>query len=395
MAKLDFSRLLKFDLLADAEKRLVSSPDILVKFFEIKQQINAIDRVIRKMPSSPGSTDKILRTELILAVGSTLAIENINLDEEEIEQSFEKAEGNQALARAEQEAENSRLAYKFVIDYSTDNPEQDYTEPVIKQIHKTLTDKIGYQSNTPGEYRNSSVLFGYPPREGLCQTESQVREAMRLFIEWLNSGHEGYIISNSFTKAIAAHYYLTEIHPFSDGNGRTARALEAMVLYRAGVNKYCFWSLANFWSANRDQYIHELGVVGQTSELLEFIMWGLEGYLTEIERIEDKVKRKVERLMLIAYVRYKLEDLHIASTKAKRCLACLTLLVRRFSNGIKLDDFKKNVEISVMYSNLTTQTQRRDINDLFDWGFISLKQEKNVALLVPNYEILEALNYYV
>ena len=50
---------------------------------------------------------------------------------------------------------------------------------------------------------------------------------MQGFINWINTPGKGLLSSNAITRSILAHYYLTEIHPFADGNGRTARAFEA------------------------------------------------------------------------------------------------------------------------------------------------------------------------
>jgi Fic family protein len=73
-----------------------------------------------------------------------------------------------------------------------------------------------------------------------------------------------------------AHYYLTEIHPFVDGNGRAARALEALILNAHGVNDYCFWSWANFWSAHKDQYLLHLQYSNDGGSTVHTL--GIEGY---------------------------------------------------------------------------------------------------------------------
>ena len=42
---------------------------------------------------------------------------------------------------------------------------------------------------------------------------------------------------NEAIRAALAHYYSALIHPFGDGNGRTARAIEAILLKSAGIKK--------------------------------------------------------------------------------------------------------------------------------------------------------------
>ena len=45
-------------------------------------------------------------------------------------------------------------------------------------------------------------------------------------------------------QALAAHYHVAAMHPFLDGNGRTARALEALMLQRAGLRDTCFIAMS-------------------------------------------------------------------------------------------------------------------------------------------------------
>ena len=76
---------------------------------------------------------------------------------------------------------------------------------------------------------------------------------MTEFVEWFNSG-----VAASWdpvVRAVVAHFYLASIHPFGDGNGRTSRAVESFLLYGAGVNARGFFSLANYFYRNRQEYV--------------------------------------------------------------------------------------------------------------------------------------------
>ena len=48
-------------------------------------------------------------------------------------------------------------------------------------------------------------------------------------------------------QALAAHYHFAAMHPFLDGNGRTARALEALMLGGAGLRDTCFIAMSNYY----------------------------------------------------------------------------------------------------------------------------------------------------
>jgi len=395
--ELTFERLVKFDLVEKLEESLFRKGEKaqITDFFNTMQQIQGADQFIKDSPSFPGSTEKIIRSELVSAIGATLAIEGTILREEEIEESFRKASLKENLERKEQEAENSRMVYKFIIDLVKDNHGQfTYSEKVIKQIHKYFTNNMNYLGNVPGRYRDFATTFGRPRRNGLCKTRTEVDTAMSGFVNWLNETGSGLLSSNIIIKAILAHYYLAEIHPFADGNGRTARALEALVLYVNGINTYCFWSLANFWSANRDEYIVHLGNIRTTCNPRDFLIWGIKGYLDEIKRIKSIVLKKVKRLMLMDYAKYLLANKKHEKVKInQRIVDVLELLVR--SGRIRLNKFQTSPEITALYKKTSSTTKHRDFKQMEILKLVSFVEENKEVFIEPNYQILEFLRYHV
>jgi hypothetical protein len=166
---LNLEKLMKYDLV-DVVEAEIKDPDsdkpfqLFIDFLGTYQQIRTEDQFIRESPAYPGSTDKILRGELISSVGATLAIEGTKLTEEEIEESFQKADVNKELEKKEQEAQNSRNAYYYIINLVEKHKGRFvYKEEHIKHIHKCITDKIDYVGNVPGQYRDINPIFGEPP----------------------------------------------------------------------------------------------------------------------------------------------------------------------------------------------------------------------------------------
>ena len=192
--ELTFKRLVKFDLIEKFEESLFKKKNIslLMEFYNNIQEIRSIDQFIKDSPSFPGSTNKIIREELVSAIGATLAIEGTILQREEIFESFKKANLNKELKRNEQEAENSRKVFSFIIDFVNNNDKFSYNEQIIKQIHKYFTENIDYISNKPGDYRgNFTVTFGIPRIKGLCRTRPEIDIAMSNFVNWLNENKNG------------------------------------------------------------------------------------------------------------------------------------------------------------------------------------------------------------
>ena len=59
-------------------------------------------------------------------------------------------------------------------------------------------------------------------------------------------------------QAIVAHVYIAMIHPFGDGNGRTARLIEFYILLRAGLPDMASHILSNHYNDTRQEYYRRL-----------------------------------------------------------------------------------------------------------------------------------------
>ncbi len=96
----------------------------------------------------------------------------------------------------------------------------------ILDIHSHILNKI--DDSNKGRYRTVSVrLRG---SETILPNALKVPELMENFIAWLQSN----ISDHPVNIAIDAHFKLVSIHPFVDGNGRTARLLMNLLLMQAG-----------------------------------------------------------------------------------------------------------------------------------------------------------------
>jgi Fic family protein len=124
-----------------------------------------------------------------------------------------------------QALENALRAYEF-IDYVSDLPEQPIDELVIRQINRDFLHGSA-ATLTPGVYRRGQNLVGNytPPDQG------DVPALMRAFVDWLHS-----VDLNDALKSGIAHLHLVAIHPFWDGNGRTARGIETLILQRSRLH---------------------------------------------------------------------------------------------------------------------------------------------------------------
>jgi Fic family protein len=397
---LTYDKLICFDLLEDANKRIFDRENMgrLEQFLGVTHEIFVVDRFIRDCPSFPDSNKEIVRDELVSGIGSTLAIEGIVLEKKEIEAALEKSamSREEAIRVQEQHAKNSRDVYDYIMnEVLRGSGEFVYSEETILTIHRLFTQNTDSFGNTPGAYRNTQAQFGYPRRISLCGTYAEIYQAMKRYVEWLNITGKGLLTSNAIAKAIIAHYYLGEMHPFGDGNGRTARAVEAMALLHRGINQYCFWSLANFWNRNRSEYIAQLGVIRDTCDPFDFILWGAKGYLEEVTRIKDRIRGKLKYLMLRDYVSYLLRTKKDQPSEKKINQRIHQVVFMLTDAGkIPLDKFRSSPFSEALYgSNKTAKS--RDLSKMRALQLVRITSVEGIEYIEPNYDVLGQLSYRV
>lgn len=88
------------------------------------------------------------------------------------------------------------------------------------------------------------------------------------------------------------HYEFVRIHPFVDGNGRTARVLATWILYKRGFDTKQFFCLDDYYDADRPAYYKALQSVNQamldTTKWLEYFV---EGVYASVQAVKERVIR--------------------------------------------------------------------------------------------------------
>lgn len=197
-------------------------------------QTEALDRrrwLFDQLPMDPIHLDWFRHRAWVRTVHGTTKIEGNTLSDIQVEELL----GGTSLPVSRKEALEvlgSREAIQFV-DELADRPDVPVDEAVIREIHRRVLADIDPML-TPGEYRrgenrvidaSGDTIFTTPP-------SGDVPDLMRAFGRWLAAGADG--LSTPFAAAIA-HLEFVAIHPFNDGNGRTARALARLLLTRGGL----------------------------------------------------------------------------------------------------------------------------------------------------------------
>jgi hypothetical protein len=147
------------------------------------------------------------------------------------------------------EVENYNRALNLARDAAA-RPGFTWSNEVIHLINATIMD--GLPRDTHGDYRGAGEdvyvgIFTGPSR-------LMVQPLMDELVGWLRHDQR----TPALVRSALLHLNLIAIHPFNDGNGRTARILAAMELVRDGVRSPELISIEAYLRRNRDEYIDAL-----------------------------------------------------------------------------------------------------------------------------------------
>jgi Fic family protein len=367
----------RFDLNID-----LTDPGLLRCVYEAQ----ALSKVIQGIPLKPAVRERLNRLNIIRAVRGTTGIEGSDLSEAEVEAVLEAPEGTSVLhpsrARDELEVRNARAVMEFVAKVLEADPERKLTEALICELHRITTRDIPYENNVPGQYRSHAVAAGeyVPPRDG-----GEVRRLMAGFVEWLNSP----TVQRwpAVVRAVAAHFYIISIHPFGDGNGRTARSIESYLLYQAQVGQLGFFSLSNFYYRNRPEYISVLDHVRFQSggDLTPFVRFAARGLLGELELIQDEVLGENKKVVFHDFMIDIIS--HQGSLHSRTRSRLMVVMEQLIAAGEIPEAVVKTGRhpLAITYQGLSPRAFSRDVDWLVSHELV-VRRDRMVA---PNYAVMD------
>lgn len=154
----------------------------------------------------------------------------------------------------------------------------------ILGYHKQALEKLPPKEGvTPGEIRTSSVTVG----AYLGEPAQDCSYLLETLCTWINGpdfrAPEGRETAYAILQAVVAHLYIAWIHPFGDGNGRTARLVEFHLLLAAGVPSPAAHLLSNHYNKTRDEYYRQLDQASKSGgEIAPFVLYAIQGLVEEL-----------------------------------------------------------------------------------------------------------------
>lgn len=351
-------------------------------FVKIAQNLIEAKSAILSLKSMPYQKDWVERLQLMelkREVAGTSRIEGADFTDSELVAAMNETP-DEFFTRSQRQAHSATNTYRWLATIPEDKL---IDAELIREIHRRMITGADDDHCQPGVLRKSdeNVNFGQPRHRGVSGGD----ECQRAFDGLANTIGTEFKAHDPIIQAVAAHYHLAAMHPFLDGNGRTARALEALFLQRAGLRDISFVSVSNYYYDEKRGYLKALSESGTAEhDLTAILNFCLRGIAKSVGRVLQLVKTEVAKDVY----RNTMYDLFNSLKSTRR-----RVVSNRQVSLLKFLLEKGSADLSNLFSGVKDQYQNlkdpgkayvRDLKDLLGLGAIRMKSPENIPTLSPN-----------
>ena len=261
----------------------------LVPAWEAKFRDEALTRTVHYGTKIEGNELTAQQAQQVVRLDATIDVEEV-----------ERETGIMARERDIQEVINYRNVIKWIDQQDHQISSNLFSIETLKNLHR-LTIFGLIDEKYIGAYRDKQVIVKSAADTGVVfrpPVSVEIPFLIEEFFNWINDVQTQQL--PAIFRAAIIHYQLVFIHPFIEGNGRTARALATLLLYTTGYDFKRFFSLEQYFDKDVKAYYDALLSVQQNQDhdmtyWLEYFCYGL---AIEIERVKDQVLRLSKDLKL-------------------------------------------------------------------------------------------------
>lgn len=306
---------------------------------------------------------------------ATTAIEGNTLSEEEVRNIVEnKSTVPPSRQYLEQEVKNILNAYERIANSHIDGNSPELTVDEICDYNRLVLRELKLRDDViPGTIRNGSVVVGRY-RGAPAQDCHYLLDRLCSVLNRNFTLGDRWEYATGLLKAIISHIYIAWIHPFGDGNGRTARLVEVKFCAASGIPKPACQILSNFYNKTRTEYYRQLDIASKTKDINGFILYALSGLVDMLDE-QIAIIRSYQMQSAWENLVHKVIKGVTPTAQRRRWIA---LDLYSHEDGFQKTKLKEiSTRVAMSYVRATSRMITRDINALKEVGLV-LYQDKKV-----------------
>lgn len=299
---------------------------------------------------------KMQAKTLILEAHYTTHIEGTHLTLDQSEQLLAGHEVANADPEDVRELLNYKKAFELVADYLGSG--EAIREGLIREIHKRLVEDVRGNSALPGEYRKIQNYVANSKTKEIIYTPPpayQVPLMMCELVDWLKQEQQ----INPVLMAGIAQFQLVHIHPFLDGNGRTARLLSTLYLYKTGYDFKRLFTISEYYDRDCSNYYKAIQSVRENNmDMTTWLEYFVRGLATQLQEVQNRGQQIM-----------KLDILTIQHDLSKREKEAIEQALDQ--NGLSIK------ELQLLFPDTSKRTLQRELKHLLDLGLLKVEGATN------------------
>lgn len=325
------------------------------------------------VPLRPETARKLHMVYLAKGIQGTTAIEGNTLSEQQVEAILEgKLKMPPSKEYLEHEVRNILAGCDSIWTLVSNHKRVRISPDIIKSFNRMVLNGLKLEeSAVAGEIRHHDVgvfLYrGAPPVDceflvgRLCEWLAEAESAMPDYL-----GR----IGKAIVLAVVAHLYIAWIHPFGDGNGRTARLLEFAILLEAGVPTPAAHLLSNHYNETRTEYYRQLDYASKSGgDIIPFIAYAAQGLVDGLREQIGVVREQQLDVVWRNYVFEKFKDQEDTAAQ-RRCKHLILDLASKRDFVPKKELMTLSTRVVRHYQGKGERTLARDLNSLRALGLL-------------------------
>lgn len=341
-------------------------------------------------PLKPETAAEMLSVTLAKGVQATTAIEGNTLSDDEVKSIVEKGTANVGDSRAylEREVQNVLSAIREIDQALSQGRRLPITSQRLCELNFKVLDGVPDEDwVVPGEFRQTDVVVGPYKAPHWTEVPALVDE----FVLWLKTLRSSITpdspVEDRFyvavLSAIMAHLYIAWIHPFGNGNGRTARLIEMQILSESGIVPIVASNvMSDYYNKTRNLYYLELNRAQQ--DPAHFVRYAIRGFVDELRAQINDVRKANLAIHWESYVYEAFKKMPNTDARARQ---------RELALCLPIDKWVTPEEVTLLTPSLARRyalagdrTSARDLNDLFKHKLVYKDRRKYLV----RREVIEA-----
>jgi Fic family protein len=262
-------------------------------------RIEAVKQAIQTLPITPRVLASLRETARLFSTHYSTMIEGNRLTQDQVAQVIEGDHHFPGRERDQDEVKGYYAALDEVERLAKGR--EKISEATVRKLHAlVMAGGNARVKSTP--YRDGQNVIRDAHSKGIVYMPPEANDVpwlMQQLITWINQDDELPVP----IKAGIAHYQFATIHPYFDGNGRTARLVTTLILHLGTYDLKGLYALEEYYARNLKAYYEALSVgpshnyyLGRAeADITKWIAYFIEGMATSFEKVRGQAQREAEK----------------------------------------------------------------------------------------------------